>query len=65
MCHSSQNRLLLLDPGARALLEHVQHREELLVFEEAYGPDGVFDPGLALAAYDRLHAPTPETNDED
>lgn len=65
VCHSSQNRLLLLDPGARALLEHVQHREELLVFEEAYGPDGVFDPGLALAAYDRLHAPTPETTDED
>jgi hypothetical protein len=48
VCHSSQNRLLLLDPGARALLENVQHREELLVFEEAYGPDGVFDPELAL-----------------
>jgi hypothetical protein len=52
----AQNRLLLLDPQARALLERVRHRDELLVFDKAYNKDGLFCVQLALRAYDRLQS---------
>jgi hypothetical protein len=59
---SQQNRLLLLDLEARGILERVQHREELVVFENAYGPDGLFDAERALAAYDHHHSQSHASN---
>jgi|EP01049_Picozoa_sp_SAG25_P016454 hypothetical protein len=53
---SHQNRLLLLDAEGRLLLEGVPQREELMVFERAYGADGMFCPTRALAAYDRVQS---------
>ena len=47
---------------ARGILERVQHREELVVFENAYGPDGLFDAERALAAYDHLHSQSHASN---
>eukprot|EP01047_Picozoa_sp_COSAG01_P100751 COSAG01_NODE_30564_length_613_cov_3.690661_1_plen_137_part_01 len=35
-------RAVAIDSEARGILERVEHREELLVFEQAYGPDGLF-----------------------
>jgi hypothetical protein len=53
---SHQNRLLLLDAEGRPLLEGVPQREELVVFERAYGVDGMFSSARALAAYDRVQS---------
>ena len=52
---SNQNRLLLPDAEGRKLLECVQQREELVIFERAYTSDGVFCVQRALDAYDELH----------
>ena len=51
---SNQNRLLLPDAEGRKLLECVQQREELVIFERAYTSDGVFYAQRALDAYDVL-----------
>ena len=59
---NKQNRLLLLDSEARGILERVEHREELLVFEQAYGPDGLFCAERALAAYDEIRSHASSTN---
>jgi hypothetical protein len=59
---NKQNRLLLLDAEARGILERVEHREELMVFEQAYGPDGLFCAERALAAYDEIRSHASSTN---